>query len=160
MINLNIPKTLPWALPAMRLDLFHRVTATLPDPPDHSAAFSTPDTPEHPSPNTEGDYSDDDDLDDPLISLLSLARQRYHSRQLAPSASRHEPSMPNSDILDADEASILEKWKSSDIDRIVLRQVSYSSRGIHDCKRDVGPGLDAVQAGVVKEYRVALLFDA
>ena len=162
-ISLNIPKSLSWALPAMHFDLSHRTSTPLhsPDAAEHLIPKLADDSSGTSSPDSaEVGPSDMEDFDDPLISLLSIARERYRARETASNASSSQFFTPRCDGLDSQEAALLDKWKASDIERILLRQVSYSSPGIHDCKRDVGPGLDAVQAGIIAEECVPTLFDA
>jgi hypothetical protein len=105
-------------------------------------------------------HMDLDDFDDPLISLLPLARERCHARETASHNFSGPLSVPRGGSLDEEEFALLDKWNTSNIERILCCQVSNSSGGIHDCKQDVGPGLDAVQAGIIAEQWVPTLFDA
>lgn len=139
-IRLLIPRSLPLALPAMQI-------ATMEHVPNEIVI-------EH-SPSDVEKTPDSDDYDDPLISLLTIAKER-HGRE----TNTEITALPLDMGLDREEKAILENWTSTQLDRVIHHQMSYSSHGLHDCKRDVGPGLDAVQAGVIPECRISCLFEA
>lgn len=131
-LSIDIPARIPMSFPALD------ISSSLDVKDESSEALAT-----------SGPVND---LVDPMFSLLAQARDYRTSRTTSDAAKFLTEGLTDS------ENELLSKWTHTDIDRVLRHQERYSDHRAHDCKRDLGPGLDPVKLHLVPESRVITLF--
>lgn len=101
-------------------------------------------------------------LQDPLWAMAGLAErgwdlhgiQGHQSNGVEPPASRTSPGLP------VEEARLLSKWKTKDLQEIEKEHSRYYEHGLSGSKCDVAPDLDPIQRGLATKQRPKDLFEA
>ena len=109
-------------------------------------------TPQHPQASiasmAKRGWEIDDDAGPAALALTSAAKRVKLPSQL-----------PAVELPDGDRERA-EQWTAGALQGILKEQSKYFEHGLHGSKRDVAPGLDPIQQGLLSESRAHQLLDA